>query len=115
MPGSDQPDGDAAPVWVEDHLAELVVHAEPLATADLARTRLAALDGLRPAVRERLTETLLAWLRHQGQRAPIAEELFVHQQTVGYRVNQLRQVFGDDLDDPEVRFELELVLRAGHR
>ena len=68
-----------------------------------------------PLVRERLTETLLSWLRHQGQRAPIAEELFVHQQTVGYRVAQLRQIFGDDLDDPEARFELELVLRAGHR
>ncbi|MHA3837794.1 PucR family transcriptional regulator [Terrabacter sp. AAH1] len=114
-PGPDQPVRDTAPVWVEDHLAELVVHAEPLATQDLARTRLAPLDGLRPAVRERLTETLLAWLRHQGQRAPIAEELFVHQQTVGYRVAQLKELFGDALEDPEVRFELELVLRAGHR
>ncbi len=104
-----------AAVWVEDHLAELIVRAEPLATDDLARRRLAPLDDLRPLVRERLTETLLSWLRHQGQRAPIAEELFVHQQTVGYRVNQLRQIFGDDLDDPEARFELELVLRAGHR
>ena len=102
-------------VWVEDHLAELVVRAEPLATDDLARRRLAPLADLRPLVRARLTETLLSWLRHQGQRAPIAEELFVHQQTVGYRVAQLRQIFGDDLDDPEVRFELELVLRAGHR
>ncbi|WP_260439661.1 PucR family transcriptional regulator [Humibacillus xanthopallidus] len=108
--------GDAgSTVWVEDHLAELVVRAEPLATDDLARRRLAPLEGLRPPVRARLTETLLSWLRHQGQRAPIADELFVHQQTVGYRVAQLKQIFGDDLDDPEVRFELELVLRAGHR
>jgi DNA-binding PucR family transcriptional regulator len=114
-PGPDRPHGDAAPVWVEDHLAELVVLAEPLATDDLARTRLAPLDGLRPAVRERLTETLLSWLRHQGQRTPIAAELFVHQQTVGYRVAQLKELFGEALDDPEVRFELELVLRAGHR
>jgi hypothetical protein len=114
-PGPDRPHGDAAPVWVEDHLAELVVLAEPLATDDLARTRLAPIEGLRPAVRERLTETLLSWLRHQGQRAPIAAELFVHQQTVGYRVAQLKELFGDALDDPEVRFELELVLRAGHR
>jgi hypothetical protein len=114
-PGPDEPHVDAKPVWVEEHLAELVVHAEPFATDDLARTRLAPLDGLRPAVRERLTETLFSWLRHQGQRAPIAEELFVHQQTVGYRVAQLKELFGDALDDPEVRFELELVLRAGHR
>jgi hypothetical protein len=107
--------GDDSPVWVEDHLAELVVHAEPLATADLARRRLAPLDSLRPTVRGRLAETLLSWLRHQGQRAPIAEELFVHQQTVGYRVAQLKELFGEALDDPEARFELELVLRAGHR
>jgi hypothetical protein len=106
--------GGDATVWVEDHLAELIVRAEPLATHDLARRRLAPLEGLRPLVRARLTETLLSWLRHQGQRAPIAEELFVHQQTVGYRVAQLKQIFGDDLEDPEVRFELELVLRAGH-
>jgi len=33
---------------------------------------------------------------------------------VGYRLNQLKELFGDDLDDPQVRFELELVLRAGH-
>ncbi len=103
------------PVWVEDRLAELVVLSEPLAVADLARRRLAPLDDLRPATRERLAETLLAWLRHQGQRAPIAAELFVHQQTVGYRVAQLKELFGEGLDDPEVRFELELVLRAGYR
>nr|MDT0666309.1 helix-turn-helix domain-containing protein [Micromonospora sp. DSM 115978] len=29
-----------------------------------------------------------------------------------YRVNQLRELFGDSLDDPDTRFELELVLRA---
>jgi hypothetical protein len=30
-------------------------------------------------------------------------------------VAQLKELFGDALDDPEARFELELVLRAGHR
>lgn len=114
-PGTDLPADADPPVWVEEHLAALVVHAEPTAVADLAARRLAPLEGLRPVVRERLAETLLSWLRHQGQRAPIAQELFVHQQTVGYRVAQLRDLFGDDLDDPEARFELELVLRAGHR
>jgi hypothetical protein len=114
-PAPDQPHADTPPLWVEDRLGELVVRAEPLATADLARVRLAPLDGLRPVVRERLTETLLAWLRHNGQRAPMAGELFVHRQTIGYRVGQLKQLFGDALDDPEARFELELVLRAGHR
>ena len=91
------------------------MRAEPLATDDLAHKLLTPFEALRPAVRERLAETLLSWLRHQGARAPIAEELFVHPQTVGYRVGQLRELFGAALDDPETRFELELVLRAGHR
>ena len=65
-----------------------------------------------PARRARLAETLLAWLRHRGERGPIAAELNVHRQTVGYRVNQLREIFGDALEDPDARFELELVLRA---
>jgi hypothetical protein len=112
----DAPDADTAPpLWVSEHLAELVVRAEPLALADLAARALAPLDQVRPSSRERLAETLLAWLRHNGQRNPIADELFVHPQTVGYRVAQLKELFGAALDDPESRFELELVLRAGHR
>ncbi|MDN5797748.1 MAG: helix-turn-helix domain-containing protein [Intrasporangium sp.] len=112
----DAVDADTAPpLWVGEHLAELVVRAEPLALADLATRVLAPLGRVRPSTRERLAETLLAWLRHQGQRTPIAEELFVHPQTVGYRVAQLKELFGTALDDPEARFELELVLRAGHR
>ncbi len=105
---------DGPPIFVEEHLADLVLGAEPQALADLAERRLAPLEGLRDGQRERLTETLLAWLRHWGQRAPIAQELSIHSQTVGYRVGQLRELFGDDLDDPQARFELELVLRAGH-
>ncbi len=101
--------------WVEDHLAELALGAESQALDDLAARRLAPLDGLRPAQREKLTTTLLSWLQHWGQRAVVAEELSIHPQTVGYRVAQLRELFGAALDEPQVRFELELVLRTGHR
>ena len=45
----------------------------------------------------------------------MAAELNIHEQTVGYRVNQLREVFGDRLNDHRSRFQLELVLRAGFR
>ncbi len=106
---------DGEPFWVDEHLAELVLGAESLALQDLAETRLAPLDALRPAAREKLTVTLLSWLRHWGQRTLVAQELNIHPQTVGYRINQLRDLFGESLDDPQVRFELELVLRAGHR
>ncbi len=104
---------DEPPLWVDEHLADIILGAESQALSDLAERRLAPLASLRESQRERLATTLLAWLRHWGQRAPIAEELSIHPQTVGYRVAQLRELFGDGLDDPQVRFELELVLRSG--
>ena len=42
----------------------------------------------------------------------IARELHVHAQTVRYRLDQLRELFGDDLEDPDARFELSLAVRA---
>ncbi|BBE21264.1 hypothetical protein MN0502_01470 [Arthrobacter sp. MN05-02] len=103
------------PVWADEHLTEVVLAAEPSAIGELARRRLAPLAGLPANQREKLEETLLAWLRHWGQRAPIADELGIHAQTVGYRVLQLRELFGDDLRDPKARFELEIALRSDRK
>ncbi len=105
---------DGGVLWVADHLVELAVHTEPGLLEDLATTRLRPLADLRAGQRRRLVETLAAWLRHRGRRQDVAEELGVHPQTVAYRVAQLRDLFGEDLEDPDVRFELELLLRAGH-
>ena len=77
-----------------------------------AERALAPLAGLRPAARARLSATLRAWLDHPGQVQPVAERLHVHPQTVRYRVAQLRELFGERLDDPDARFELALALRS---
>lgn len=106
------PAGGPAPRWVVDHLLDVILGAEPGAVADLATTLLAPLDAERPASRERLLETLASWLAHGGRRTEVADELHVHPQTVGYRLGRLRELFGDALDDPRTRFELEVVLRA---
>ncbi|WP_270886306.1 PucR family transcriptional regulator [Pedococcus sp. 5OH_020] len=82
------------------HLADIVLDADAEARADLRRRVLAPIAELTPATRERLEETLRAWLLHRGRREAVAEALFVHPQTVRYRVGQLREHFGDDLDDP---------------
>jgi len=71
---------------------------------------LAPLDALKQPQRDRLATTLSSWLQHWGQRSTIAAELGIHPQTVAYRVNQLREVFGDDLDDPRWRLSAELAL-----
>ena len=71
----------------------------------------AALDVLPAGERERLTETLAAWLAHQRHTPAIAEELHVHPQTVRYRIAKLRELLGDAMDTGEGRFELMLALR----
>ena len=79
---------------------------------ELVVQRLSALEGLPAAERERLLETLGAWLAHQRHTPRIAEELHVHPQTVRYRIGKLRELLGDAIDTPDGRFELELALRA---
>ena len=102
--------GDRAAYDTEAHLADLVRAADPEALDDLRRTTLAPLDDLTPVAREKLEETLRLWLLHRGRREAVAEALFVHQQTVRYRVGQLRDLFGDGLDDPEVVRDLVVAL-----
>ena len=47
---------------------------------------------------------------HQGRRDAVAAELFVHAQTVRYRVQQLRELYGDRLEDPQFVLEVTLAL-----
>lgn len=105
----DTPDDDDV-VDTEAHLVELVLGADREAAADLRRTVLAPLAQLRPNSAERLAETLRSWLLHQGQRDAVAAELFVHAQTVRYRMTQLRELFGDRLNDPRAVLELIVAL-----
>jgi len=99
-------------IVADDHLAALLLAADPNVAADLAASRLAPLASLPDGPRARLTETLAAWLDRPGQVQAVAAALDVHPQTVRYRVRQLRDLFGERLEDPEARFELALALRA---
>ncbi|GAB3065232.1 helix-turn-helix domain-containing protein [Intrasporangium mesophilum] len=98
------------PIDSEQHLADLVITADPDALADLRAQVLAPLAELPPATRDRLSATLLSWLLHQGRRDEVAAELHVHPQTVRYRMGQLRELFGDTLGDPALVRALVLAL-----
>ncbi|MDX6605143.1 MAG: hypothetical protein QOF23_1652 [Solirubrobacterales bacterium] len=96
----------------DDHLAELLVfEGRPLA-ARIAARRLGPLAGLTEKARARMRETALAHVRHNGNAVALAAEMHVHPQTARYRIARLRELIGDQLDDPDARFELELALRA---
>jgi len=104
--------GGGALVVAEEHLAAMLLAADPALAAALAAARLAPLHGLAGAQRERMEATLCAWLDRPGQVQAVGAVLGVHPQTVRYRLARLRELFGDALEDPEARFELALALRA---
>jgi hypothetical protein len=96
----------------EEHLVELVIGCDDEALADLRTQVLAPLSELSSATAEKLAETLGAWLLHQGRRADVAAALFVHPQTVRYRMSQLRELYGDQLHDPATVLALCIALGA---
>nr|WP_307834285.1 helix-turn-helix domain-containing protein [Actinoplanes lichenicola] len=94
----------------EQHLAELVLTADPQALADLRARVLAPIGDTSDASAAKLVETLRSWLRHQGRREEVAAELFIHPQTVRYRMTQLRELYGDKLRDPAWTTSLMIAL-----
>lgn len=100
-------------VVATDHLAELVIGADAELLQELRDRALRPLDAVAAAKRPALEQTLAAWLAFHGDRARIAAALHVHPQTVSYRVQRLRELFGNALDDPHDRLALHLVLGVG--
>ena len=94
----------------DEHLADLVLGADPEALADLRARVLEPFGALAPAARARLEETLRSWLLHQGRRDDVAADLHVHAQTVRYRMSQIRDLYGDRLTDPQTVRDLVLAL-----
>ena len=95
-----------------DHLATLIVNQDAELARALAAQALAPLDGLAPAERARLLETLRAWLDLQRHTPEIARRLHVHPQTVRYRMGKLEELLGEGLATPDGRFALAVALRT---
>jgi len=99
-------------VWCGDHLATLAIFQDEALLFSLVRRRLAPLAKIREKQREPLADTLLAWLQQNMNANAVAAVLHVHPQTVRRRLRQLDLLFGDKIHDGELRFELEMALRA---
>ncbi len=88
----------------------------PLLADDAVR---AFADGLLRALydhdatgRGDLVASLRAWLSRHGQWDAAAAELRVHRHTLRYRMRRVEEILGRSLDDPDVRMELWLALKA---
>jgi len=88
----------------------------PLLADDAVR---AFADGLLRSLREHdangrgdLVASLRAWLSRHGQWDAAAADLGVHRHTLRYRMRRVEEILGRSLDDPDVRMELWLALKA---
>jgi PucR C-terminal helix-turn-helix domain len=99
-------------VLAEDHLAGLLLFEGDGLVERIGARRLAPFESLTPRARRRMLETALAYVRHRGNSVEMAASLHVHPQTARYRVARLRELLGEQLDDPDARFELEIALRS---
>ncbi|WP_433561205.1 helix-turn-helix domain-containing protein [Nocardia sp. CA-151230] len=98
------------PIDTEKSLAALVIHADPQTRARQRTAALTVFDHLRPDTRARYEETLRAWLLHQGRREDVARHLVLHPQTVRYRMDRIRELLGEDLNDPGRVLDLIIAL-----
>ncbi|GAA3995006.1 PucR family transcriptional regulator [Streptomyces sp. NBC_01352] len=59
-----------------------------------------------------LVASLRAWLSRHGQWDAAAADLGVHRHTLRYRMRRVEEILGRSLDDPDMRMELWLALKA---
>ncbi len=96
----------------DDHLGDLFILEGGALANQIAARRLTPFEPLTENAQARMRETALAYVRQRGNSVEMAAELHIHPQTARYRLARLRELLGDQLDDPDARFELEIALRA---
>ncbi|MGI5327699.1 PucR family transcriptional regulator [Actinomadura nitritigenes] len=98
-------------VWFAvDNIPLLQATRDPHMSAHLVSHRLAPLMALPAAQRDRLTLTLKHLLQAGFKAAEAADRLYVHPQTIRYRLRQLDDLFGPALRDPDLHLEYSLAV-----
>lgn len=67
--------------------------------------------SIKPDERESLLQTLSVYLETHCQISETAKRLFVHRNTVVYRIDKCEEILGKDLKDPETTLQLRTALR----
>lgn len=111
--GTLRPDAGGIAEFDQSAIAALLA-AAPEAAREIHRTTLGALGELAEADAAHLIDTLRAWFDAGGDIPAAAQRLFVHPNTVRYRLRKLQAVTGCRIDDPrEVSLLHAAVLAAG--
>ena len=109
--------GDTALSWFEecDLLSLLGHHADPTTIDERVADTLAPVLTYAGPQRDEFLDTLRQWLDTSDSLDALAERLQIHRSTLTYRRKRLNDLLGDDLHDPDRRFELALALRLRER
>ena len=57
-------------------------------------------------------ETLRCYFRHNQNVGETADSLYVHRNTINYRLNKIREILEEDFDDSQVRLNLQLSIMS---
>ncbi|GHH59367.1 hypothetical protein GCM10018781_02440 [Kitasatospora indigofera] len=96
----------------DDNPLAVLVAAAPAEAAHLARTGLSAILALPAQERERLLETLEQWFAAAGSAVETGRRLYVHANTVRYRLRRIESATGRSLQDPQAVLEIGAALQA---
>lgn len=58
-----------------------------------------------------LVETIDAYFNHHANVSQTAESLFIHRNTLLYRLERIQELTGQDIDQPDMRLALQLALK----
>jgi purine catabolism regulator len=89
-------------------LGHPLIEEDALAYADEI---LSAIDEPDSKKRNDFYDTICAYFEAGGNLRRVSELLFTHYNTVVYRINRIRDVYGVDLRDPDTAFNFQLALK----
>ncbi|MET9793448.1 PucR family transcriptional regulator [Streptomyces canus] len=96
----------------DDHPLAMVVAAAPEEATRLVHVILKPVLVLPPQDRTRLLETLRHWFAAGGRAQDTAERMFLHPNTVRYRLRRIEELTGRSLSDPRTLADLGAALEA---
>ncbi|MFD9330338.1 PucR family transcriptional regulator [Streptomyces sp. NPDC060065] len=98
----------------DDNPLAMLVAAAPAEAAHLVNVVLKPLLDLPVSERARLLKTLQHWFAAAGSAADAAQSLYVHPNTVRYRMRRIEELTGRSLTDPRAVADLGAALLAVH-
>jgi purine catabolism regulator len=56
-------------------------------------------------------ETIIAYFGHHGNVSQTAEALYIHRNTLSYRLDRIQELTGQDLENSDEKLALQLALK----